>query len=202
MTDRLINNLGLDLGANGLPYQLPIHPNLVHLTLGLFIVAILFDLAATLLPLAHPILKFLQIPTLSSGFYDVGWYNLVAAVGVTFFTVTAGFFELWLATPSPTQISVWGLTAGTTMLLHGIGGMVLLGVMAAMTVWRGLERYQWRRNKHQQVGWSYLILGLLMMVVLVVHGTLGAQMGGEFGIHNTAANLLHAGKNPNLILQQ
>ena len=34
----------LNLGANGLPYPIPIHPNLVHLTLGLFIIGIAFDI--------------------------------------------------------------------------------------------------------------------------------------------------------------
>ena len=29
------------LGANDLPYTLPIHPNLVHLTIGLFVIAML-----------------------------------------------------------------------------------------------------------------------------------------------------------------
>ena len=79
--------------------------------------------------------------------------------------------------------------------------MVLLGVMAAMAVWRGLQRYQWRLDRPQQVQWSYLFVGLVMMFVLVIHGTLGAHLGGEFGIHNTAANLVRAGKNPSLILQ-
>ena len=42
MNSELINQL--DLGANGLPYSIPIHPNLVHLTLGLFIISIAFDI--------------------------------------------------------------------------------------------------------------------------------------------------------------
>ena len=29
-----IDQIASDLGANGLPYALPIHPNLVHLTIG------------------------------------------------------------------------------------------------------------------------------------------------------------------------
>ena len=41
----------LAAGANGLPYVVTIHPNLVHLTLGLFIVAIAFDIVAALYPL-------------------------------------------------------------------------------------------------------------------------------------------------------
>ncbi len=45
----------LAAGANGLPYVLPIHPNLVHLTLGLFIVAIAFDIVATFYVLEKPL---------------------------------------------------------------------------------------------------------------------------------------------------
>ena len=38
-----IDQIASELGANGLPYSLPIHPNLVHLTIGLFVIAIAFD---------------------------------------------------------------------------------------------------------------------------------------------------------------
>jgi uncharacterized membrane protein len=64
--------------ANGLPYSIPIHPNLVHLTLGLFILAIAFDIVAALYPLEKPIFKFLAIPVQSSNLYDVGWFNMLA----------------------------------------------------------------------------------------------------------------------------
>ena len=46
-----IDQIASDLGANGLPYALPIHPNLVHLTIGLFVIAIAFDLVGALYPL-------------------------------------------------------------------------------------------------------------------------------------------------------
>ncbi len=54
------------LGVNGLPYIIPIHPNLVHLTLGLFIVAIAFDIVGTLFPVEKAIFKFLAIPVTRS----------------------------------------------------------------------------------------------------------------------------------------
>ena len=203
MNEQLIQQLrqlGIQIGNNGLPYPIPIHPNLVHLTLGLFIVAVLFDIAGTLFALEKPILKFLALPTLRSNFYDVGWYNLVTAAGVTFFTVAAGFFEILLAQPPSDEKSPWGLGAGSTMILHGVGGVLLLAVIVAMTVWRGWQRYRSRRQSQQQVQWSYLALGVVMMGVLVVHGTLGAHLGGEFGIHNTAALLLRAAQNPNVVL--
>jgi len=201
MNSQLIEQLGLKLGANGLPYEIPMHPNLVHLTLGLFIIAIIFDIAGTLFPLERPIFKFLGLTAIRSGFFDVGWYNLLGAAVVTFFTVAAGFFELLLANPPAKVKSAWGLGAGTTMLLHGLGGILLLGLIVAMTVWRGLQRYRWRKDASRQVQWSYLLVGIAMLGILFVHGTLGAHLGGDFAIHNTAANLLRQGKNPNLLLK-
>ncbi|MEL4895717.1 DUF2231 domain-containing protein [Crocosphaera sp. Alani8] len=196
-----LKQLGIHLGVNGLPYRFPIHPNLVHLTLGIFIIAIAFDLMGTLFPLERPILRFLTMPASRSNFFDVGWYNAVAASVVTFFTVAAGFFEIFLANPPTDMKSDWGLGAGSTMLLHGVGGVLLLTMMVAMTVWRGYQRFRWRKGYSQQVQWSYLLAGILILAFMFVHGTLGAQLGAEFGVHNTAANLLQMGKNPNQVLQ-
>ncbi|ALF52933.1 hypothetical protein ACX27_08840 [Nostoc piscinale CENA21] len=193
MNSPLIDSLGLRLGANGLPYEIPIHPNLVHLTLGLFIIAIFFDIAGSIFPIERPIFKFLGLPAIRAGFFDVGWYNLLGASIITFFTVGFGFFELLLANPPINQKSDWGLTASWTMLLHGLGGVVLLGMIVAMTVWRGLQRYHWRKNDSRQVQWGYLLVGLAMLGILYVHGTLGGQLGSEFGVHVTAAKLLQAG---------
>ena len=196
LVQQLVDQLGFKLGANRLPYEVPIHPNLVHFTLGLFIIAILFDIAGNLFPLERPILKFLAVPALRSGFYDVGWYNLVASAIVTFFTVAAGFFEIMLAEPPANVKSAWGLGAAPTMLLHGLGGVLLLGAIVALTVWRGFQRYRWRKEASRQVQWSYLLAGVVMLGLLFVHGTLGAHMGDQFGIHNTAAGLLRQGLNP------
>jgi uncharacterized membrane protein len=201
MNSQLVEQLGFKLGANGLPYEIPIHPKLVHLTLGLFIVAIAFDIAGALFPLEKPIFKFLGLTAIRSGFFNVGWYNLLASAVITFFTVAAGFFELLLANPPAGVKSDWGLDAGLTMLLHGIGGVFLLGIIVAMTVWRGLQRYQWRKEASRQVQWIYLLAGIAMLGILYVHGTLGGHMGSEFGIHNTAAGLLRQGENPSLLLK-
>ncbi|MEH2095478.1 hypothetical protein CDG77_27265 [Nostoc sp. 'Peltigera membranacea cyanobiont' 213] len=190
MNSQLIEQLRLRLGANGLPYEIPVHPQLVHLTLGLFIIAIIFDIAGVLFSLEKPIFKFLGLATIRSSFFDVGWYNLIAAAAITFFTVAAGFFELLLANPPVDQKSAWGLSAGWTMLLHGLGGILLLAIVVAMTVWRGLQRYRWRKDASRQVQWSYLLAGIAILGILFVHGTLGAQLGEEFGVHVTAANTI------------
>jgi uncharacterized membrane protein len=198
---QLVDQLGFKLGANRLPYEVPIHPNLVHFTLGLFIIAILFDIAGNLFALERPILKFLAIPALRSSFYDVGWYNLVASAIVTFFTVAAGFFEIMLADPPANVKSAWGLGAAPTMILHGVGGVLLLGAIVALTVWRGFQRYRWRKEASRQVQWSYLLAGVVMLGLLFFQGTLGAHMGDGFGIHNTAAGLLRQGLNPSSTLK-
>lgn len=201
MTSDLIDQVGSQLGANGLPYSIPIHPNLVHLTLGLFIVAIAFDIVGVLYPLEKPVFKFLAIDAVRSNFFDVGWYNMLAAAIVTFPTVATGLYEMLLATPAADVTSAWGLNAMETMLWHGVGGVVLLTLIVGMTVWRGFQRYYWRKDMARQVQWSYLAMGLVIFAIMFAHGTLGAHMAGEFGIHNTADQLLEMGKDPNAVLR-
>ncbi|MDP6193969.1 MAG: DUF2231 domain-containing protein, partial [Prochlorococcus sp.] len=57
-----IEELSGSLGANNLPYSLPIHPNLVHFTIGLFAIGIAFDFAGALYPLEKRIFRFLALP--------------------------------------------------------------------------------------------------------------------------------------------
>lgn len=197
MDSTLISQLKDQLGANGLPYIVPIHPNLVHLTLGLFIVAIAFDIVGTLFPLEKPVFKYLAIPANRSSFFDVGWYNLLAASIITFFTVASGFYEMLLATPLEEVKSAWGLQALETMLWHGVGGVILLALIVGMAIWRGFQRFRWRKDMARQVQWSYLAAGLFIFFLMFLHGTLGAHLGGEFGVHTTADRLLQMGENPN-----
>jgi uncharacterized membrane protein len=188
-----------EAGANGLPYVMPIHPNLVHLTLGLFIVAIAFDIVGVLFPLEKPVFKFLAIPATRSNFFDVGWYNMLAAAIITFFTVAAGFYEIMLADPPADVKSEWGLQAMETMLWHGVGGVLLLAAIVAMTVWRGFQRFLWRKDLSRQVQWSYLLAGLGIFFLMFVHGTLGAQLASEFGVHISADRLLLLSKDSLLL---
>ncbi|QVL53767.1 MAG: DUF2231 domain-containing protein [Cyanobium sp. M30B3] len=181
------------MGANGLPYALPIHPNLVHFTIGLFVIAVTFDLAGALYPLEKRLFRFLQLPVTRAGLHDVGWFNLLACAGVTFFTVGAGFYEMLLARPIAGVRSSIGLDSATTMLWHGVGGVAILLVIVAMTVWRGYQRFAWRRDLGRQVQWSYLLVGLGLFGVIGLHGTLGAELAAEFGVHITADQLLAAG---------
>ena len=188
-----IDQIASALGANGLPYTLPIHPNLVHLTIGLFVIAIAFDVVGALYPLEKRVFRFLALPITRGGFHDVGWYNLLVCCLVTFFTVAAGFYEMLTAVALPGVTSTFGLGSMTTMLWHGVGGVVLLAVIVGMTVWRGFQRFAWRRDMGRQVQWLYLAVGVVMFAVIGLHGTLGAQMAAEFGVHIAADQLLQAG---------
>ncbi|WP_094554059.1 DUF2231 domain-containing protein [Synechococcus sp. 1G10] len=183
----------MGLGANDLPYRLPIHPNLVHLTIGLFVIAIAFDIAGALFPFERRLFRFLALPVTRSGLHDVGWYNLLACCLISFFTVAAGFLEMQLADPLPGVTSSFGMGSTATMLWHGAVGVALLFAIVLMTLWRGLQRFRWRREMGRQVQWGYLLVGLLVFALMAWHGTLGAQLGVEFGVHVTASQLLGEG---------
>lgn len=188
-----IEQLAPYLGSNHLPYGVPIHPNLVHFTIGLFVIAITFDVAAALYPLERRVFRFLALPVTRAGLHDVGWYNLLACAVVSFFTVAAGFFEMLLADPLPGVQSALGLGSATTMVWHGVGGVLLLLVIVLMTVWRGYQRFVWRREMGRQVQWLYLLIGLALFPIFGLHGTLGAELAAEFGVHIRADQLLAAG---------
>jgi uncharacterized membrane protein len=48
------------------------------------------------------------------------------------------------------------------MLWHGVGGVVILLVIVAMTVWRGYQRFRLAASDlGRQVQWSYLLVGLV-----------------------------------------
>tara|TARA_Y100001968_G_C19218112_1_gene648249 strand:+ start:39 stop:449 length:411 start_codon:yes stop_codon:yes gene_type:complete len=127
------------------------------------------------------------------GFHDVGWYNILAASFITFFTVASGFLEMLLAVPIPGTKSILGQGAITTMLWHALGGVAILLVMIAMTIWRGCLRFVFRKNYGRQVSWSYLLAGTLILLLMGLHGSLGAWLASDFGVHITADQLLTKG---------
>lgn len=202
MKSELIEQVSTQLGANGLPYTIPIHPNLVHLTLGLFIIGITFDIVGVFFPLEKWAFKFFALTVERANLFDVGWYNMVASCIITFFTVGAGFYEMLLAVPPTDVKSAWGLQAMQTMIWHGVGGVLLLALIVGMTIWRGWQRYSWHKETDREVQWSYLFAGIAIMLIMYIHGTLGAQLAGEFGVHNTADRLLRLGEDLNTVLSQ
>ena len=185
-----ISEIKSSLGPNDLPYKIPIHPNLVHLTIRLFAIAIAFDIAGALYPFEKRILRFLAFPVTRVGFHDVGWYNILAASFITFFTVATGFFEMLLAVPIGGVKSIIGQGAITTMLWHGVGGVLILFILITMTIWRGYQRFVFRKDFGRQVSWAYLFSGTIILLIMGLHGSLGAWLASDFGVHITADQLL------------
>jgi len=196
-----ISEISDKLGPNDLPYKIPLHPNLVHLTIGLFAIGIFFDIAGAFYPFEKRILRFFAFPVTRVGFHDVGWYNILAASFITFFTVATGFFEMLLAVPIPEVKSILGQSAISTMLWHAIGGVTILFVMIGMTIWRGYQRFVFRKDFGRQVSWSYIFLGSLILILMALHGSLGAWLASDFGVHITADQLLVRGEDLNQIFQ-
>ena len=196
-----ISEISDKLGPNDLPYKIPLHPNLVHLTIGLFAIGIFFDVAGAFYPFEKRILRFLSFPVTRVGFHDVGWYNILAASFITFFTVATGFFEMLLAVPIPEVKSILGQSAISTMLWHAIGGVAILFIMITMTIWRGYQRFVFRKDFGRQVSWSYISLGALILILMGFHGSLGAWLASDFGVHITADQLLVRGEDLNQIFQ-
>ena len=195
-----ISEIRDSLGPNDLPYKIPIHPNLVHLTIGLFAIAIAFDFAGALYPFEKRILRFLAFPVTRVGFHDVGWYNILAASFITFFTVATGFFEMLLAVPIGGIKSIIGQSAITTMLWHGVGGVLILFILITMTIWRGYQRFVYRKDFGRQVSWAYLFSGTIILLIMGLHGSLGAWLASDFGVHITADQLLIKGRDLTNIL--
>ncbi len=196
-----INEISERLGPNDLPYKIPIHPNLVHLTIGLFAIGIIFDIAGAFYPFEKRVLRFLAFPVTRVGFHDVGWYNVLAASFITFFTVASGFFEMLLAVPIPEVKSILGQNAISTMLWHAVGGVAILLVMISMTIWRGYQRFVFRKDFGRQVSWLYIFLGSFILILMGLHGSLGAWLASDFGVHITADQLLVRGEDLNKIFQ-
>jgi uncharacterized membrane protein len=72
--------------------------------------------------------------------------------------------------------------------------VVLLALITGMALWRGFQRYLWRKDRARQVQWSYLVAGLGIFGLMFAHGTLGAQLAAEFGVHISADRLIRAGE--------
>ena len=97
--------------------------------------------------------------------------------------------------------SILGQTAISTMLWHAVGGVAILFVMISMTIWRGYQRFIFRKDFGRQVSWSYIFFGSLILILMGLHGSLGAWLASDFGVHITADQLLVRGEDLNQIFQ-
>ena len=133
------------------PKRSDCYPDLVHLTIGLFAIRIAFDFAGAFYPLEKRLFRFLALPVTRSDFHDVGWFKLMSCSGITFFTVAAGFHEMLLAVPLPDIRSILDQTAVTPWSGMPSEASRCLLVIVAMTIWRRLQRFIWRKDIGRQV---------------------------------------------------
>ena len=86
------------------------------------------------------------------------------------------------------------------MLWHGVGGVLILFILIIMTIWRGYQRFVFRKDFGRQVSWAYLFSGTIILLIMGLHGSLGAWLASDFGVHITADQLLVKGNDLQNIL--
>lgn len=134
-----------------------LHPILVHFTIGLFVIAVIFDILAYF--------------TGRKSLEQAGWWNLVCAAAFSIATV------------------VTGLSAGNSVLhaeqaqefikLHKTLGLVTMGIIVLLTIWRSLSRTE--LPKRFRV--IYLSLGIAGLGTILTGGYFGGEMVYRFGVN-------------------
>jgi uncharacterized membrane protein len=130
----------------------PLHPIFVNFTAALVPTALLFDLLGACL----------KRDTLRSA----GWWTLLLAACLTPITVLLGW--LWMKSM---EMEDW------EMPYHKWLGTTLGVCLILFTIWRGLLYRRGRRP-----GWTYGIVGLVVLGALAVQGDLGGAMSFGRGV--------------------
>ena len=181
-----INEIADSLGANNLPYALPLHPNLVHLTIGLFAIGIAFDFAGAFYPLEKRLFRFLALPVqLSCGLVQPGGLRRHRLLhgGCGFYNAVGGAVER-SQHPRPDRHRHHAL-ACHRWRRHPAGDR-RHDHLARLPTFRRARTW----------GASDLAVpaqGASMLMLMGLHGSLGAWLASDFGVHITADQLLAAG---------
>ncbi|XGV94770.1 MAG: DUF2231 domain-containing protein [Leptolyngbya sp. BL-A-14] len=179
------------VGLNHLPYSVPLHPVLVHFTIALIVVAILADVIGFIVSRWKIAQSSFEPEPKYSSFSDLGWWNLLVATILTFFTVIIGVYELLKVEAQPEDTSRWSLSAQSTLYLHGVIGLILFFLIVLLTIWRSKQYYRSPSSKLQPASRSYLAVSILILGVVSIQGLLGGHLANDFAIHNTAVTALH-----------
>ena len=132
------------------------HPILVHFTIGLFVVSVIFDIVA----------HFTSNKTLE----HAGWWNLLVAAGFSIITVATGLS----AEDSAPHVD----QAHELIELHRNLGLATMGIILLMVIWRGLSRTELPK-KFRAV---YLALGISGLGTIITGGYFGGEMVYRFGV--------------------
>jgi uncharacterized membrane protein len=133
-----------------------LHPILVHFTIGLFVISVIFDI------LAHF--------TYKKSLDQAGWWNLVFSAAFSIVTVASGLS----AEDSAPHVE----RAHKLIELHKTLGLVTMGIILILVIWRGLTRTA--LPKHFRI--VYLALGLAGLTTITFGGYIGGEMVYRYGV--------------------
>jgi uncharacterized membrane protein len=139
-----------------LRWSAPLHPILVHFTIALTSISLVFDIAA----------RLFRAPSLA----DVGWWTLAAATIITILTIGSGI-------ASRIRLPVEESDARSWLRAHMALGPAFFGMLVAITVWRADS---W--NDHRPVSAWYLISLGFAAGVMTIQGFLGGELVYRYGM--------------------
>jgi uncharacterized membrane protein len=138
-----------------LRFSAPLHPILVHFTIALPVISYLFDL--------------LSAVTHAPALRAAGWWNLAAAVAITFATIATGI-------SSRLRLPVEEGEARAMLRTHMALGPIVLGLLLAIGAWRA---HLWRLDL--PIPWTYLLAMSGVIVVVAAQGYLGGELVYRYG---------------------
>ncbi|NJK36955.1 MAG: DUF2231 domain-containing protein [Oscillatoriales cyanobacterium RM2_1_1] len=147
------------LNDHNLPYPDTLHPIVVHFVIAMVLFAVLCDVIG----------YFTRNPRL----YEVSWWNLSFATVSIFVAIIFGQLEAGLAQPYDAVES--------TLNLHTIIGWSLSGIIAALTAWRYIIRFN---DMNQQLTLPYLGVELLLIGLVFFQVYLGDELVWVYGLHS------------------
>ena len=134
----------------------PLHPILVHFTISLVVVSMLFDLAG----------RYWSSPSLTGA----GWWTVAASVPLTLLTVVTGLI-------SRLRVDVAEGRALKYLRAHEWLGPSFLGCLAAMGYWRWTA---WSAGSVPSL-W-YLMTFAALILLMTLQGYLGGELVYAFGM--------------------
>lgn len=133
----------------------PLHPIVVHFTIGFMIASLGADTIGFLFDVAS--------------LADTGWWTMAAALAATPLTLAMGAI-------SRRKIPIEEGPARSFLRLHMALGPVLFGLLIIMTVWRAVF---WQYE--ESVSWWYLLALYGVGFVMTVQGYLGGELVYRYG---------------------
>lgn len=132
------------------------HPLLVHFTIALFFVSVLSDVIGWLFK--------------KESLHTVGWWNLVFGFASTVLTAATGLLAERAVGHND--------AAHTIMQTHKTLGLIVLGLMAALFLWRAIRRGQ----IPQKLLAVYLLLAVAGVGVMAAGGYYGGELVYTHGV--------------------